>query len=169
MSEIAQFLRTVPQLRLLDEVELTALSEAMSEVEYDEGAVIIEEGAHNHAFHILRSGRLRVCRIVEGREVALCDLSPGQTFGELSILGDQRTTATVRTVSPCRVLSLSMDDLDFVLRQSPVAAAMFWQALARDLRDRLVETNEVVRQYFEVNRALVDNPTFREAYAMCTR
>ena len=28
---------------------------------------------------------------------------------------------------------------------------------------------DVVRSYFEVNKALVENPTFREAYAMCNR
>jgi len=39
----------------------------------------------------------------------------------------------------------------------------------RVLRRRLLQTNDVVRNYFEVNRALIENPTFREAYAMCNR
>lgn len=169
MSDIAAFLKTVPQLRQLGDIELTVLAEAMSEIDYAKGKTIIEEGVHNETFYIVRAGRVRVSRTVESNDVALCELTSGQTFGELSILGDQRTTAAVKAMADSKVLSLSNDDLDFVLQQNPLAAAMFWKAIAKDLRDRLVETNEIVRQYFEVNRALVENPTFREAYAMCTR
>jgi hypothetical protein len=62
-----------------------------------------------------------------------------------------------------------MHELAQFLRTQPVAAAKFWRAIAVDLRRRLLETNDVVRSYFEVNRALIENPTFREAYAMCNR
>jgi hypothetical protein len=41
--------------------------------------------------------------------------------------------------------------------------------VAVDLRRRLIETNDVVRNYFEVNRALIENPVFRETYAIYAR
>lgn len=168
MSEI-EFLRTVPQLSELDDVELNVMEEAFTVLDYEPGSVIVEEGTPNRAIHIVRKGRVRVTRKVDDMEVALCDLSEAQTFGELSILGDGVTTATLRAIPATRIFSLSVSDLEFVLEQSPAAAAKFWQAIARDLGSRLVSTNEVVRSYFEVNRALVENPTFREAYAMCNR
>lgn len=168
MSEV-DFLRSVPQLSELDEVELKVIEEAVTILDYGPGSVILEEGTPNRAIHIVRQGRVRVTRRVDDKEVALCDLQKGQTFGELSILGDGITTATLRAIPETRIFSLSGEDLKFVLEQSPAAAAKFWQAIARDLGDRLVSTNEVVRSYFEVNRALVENPTFREAYAMCNR
>lgn len=162
-----EFLRTVRQLTQMDDVELTAIGEAMTVLRYGDGEVVVAEGTENSSIHFVKEGKVRVAREVENKEVALCDLSAGQTFGELSILGDGRTTATLRAVGDVTIVSLSMRDLEFVLEQSPVAAAKFWLAIARDLRDRLVETNEVVRDYFEVNRAIIENPTFREAYAMC--
>lgn len=168
MSE-TEFLRTVPQLAELDEVELKVMEEAMTVLDYEPGSVIIQEGTPNRAIHIVRKGRVRVTRQVDQNEVALCDLTEGQTFGELSILGNGVTTATLRAIPRTQIFSLSLEDLQFVLEQSPAAAAKFWQAIAKDLGDRLVSTNEVVRSYFEVNRALVENPTFREAYAMCNR
>ncbi len=168
MSEI-DFLRTVSQLSELDDVELRVMEEAFTILDYAPGAIVLDEGTPNRAIHIVRQGRVRVTRKVEKTEVALCDLAEGQTFGELSILGDGITTATLRAIPKTRIFSLSVSDLDFVLKQSPAAAAKFWQAIARDLGSRLVSTNEVVRSYFEVNKALVENPTFREAYAMCNR
>jgi len=116
-----------------------------------------------------RSGRIRVSRKVQDREVALCDLEAGQTFGELSIIEDGVASATLRAVADTEVLSISMHDLATFLRTSPNAAAKFWRAIAIDLRRRILQTNDVVRSYFEVNRALVENETFREAYAMCNR
>lgn len=162
-----EFLRTVRQFAQMDDVELQAIAEAMTTLEYEPGELIISEGSDNSSVHIIREGGVRVLREVDEKEVPLCDLGKGQTFGELSILGDGTTTATLKAIRKTTIHSLSMKDLDFVLEQSPGAAAKFWLAIARDLRDRLVETNEVVRDYFEVNQAIVENPTFREAYAMC--
>jgi hypothetical protein len=66
-------------------------------------------------------------------------------------------------------MSLPMQMLAQFLQQHPSAAGKFWRAIAVDLRRRLLQTNDVVRSYFEINRNLIDNPTFREAYAMCNR
>jgi hypothetical protein len=133
------------------------------------GDIILQEGNANRALHIVRGGRIRVTRQVQDREVSLCDLMAGQTFGELSIIEDGVASASLRAVGETEVLSISMSDLAEFLRAKPSAAAKFWRQIAVDLRRRLLQTNDVVRSYFEVNRALVENPTFREAYAMCNR
>ncbi|HUR80808.1 MAG TPA: cyclic nucleotide-binding domain-containing protein [Thermoanaerobaculia bacterium] len=163
------FLRKVPLFVEFDEDELEHLGRGLVTSRFEPGDIILQEGNANRALHILRSGRIRVSREVQDREVSLCDLVPGQTFGELSIIEDGVASATLRAVSDAEVWSISMNDLAGFLRLKPAAAAKFWREVAVDLRRRLVQTNDVVRSYFEVNRALVENPTFREAYAMCNR
>jgi hypothetical protein len=110
-----------------------------------------------------------VARRVDDSEVPLCDLVEGQTFGELSIIEDGVASATLRALTDAEVLSIPMQPLANFLREHPAAAGKFWRAIALDLRRRLIQTNDVVRSYFEINKALVDNPTFREAYAMCNK
>lgn len=168
MSDV-EFLRSVTLLLEFEDAEREAIRSALKIQRFEAGTIILEEGSSNRALHIIREGKVRISRTVDSREVILSDLVAGQTFGELSILEDGRTTATVTAVIDCQVLSLSMADLARFLDESPGAAAKFWRAIALDLRRRLVQTNDVVRTYFEVNRALVENPTFREAYAMCNR
>jgi CRP/FNR family cyclic AMP-dependent transcriptional regulator len=163
------FLRSVALLAEFTDDELAALGEKLDESTFEAESIILEEGTWNRALHIVRDGRVRVSRRVEDREVILCDLEVGQTFGELSILEDGLATATLRAIPDTLILSVRLEDLAGYLRSSPMAAAKFWRAIAMDLRRRLVQTNDVVRSYFEVNRALVENPTFREAYAMCNR
>jgi CRP/FNR family cyclic AMP-dependent transcriptional regulator len=167
--EDVTFLKRVTLFVEFNPAELQALHSALVGSEYASGDSILEEGNANRALHILKSGRVRVTRQVNGAEVSLCDLVEGQTFGELSIIEDGVASATLRAVVPTEVLSVPMHPLAAFLREHPAAAAKFWRAIALDLRRRLLQTNDVVRSYFEINRALVENPTFREAYAMCNR
>lgn len=163
------FLRTVPLFVEFEPDELEHLRRALHRTCFTSGDVVLQEGNANRALHIVRSGRIRVTRQVQDREVSLCDLVEGQTFGELSIIEDGVASASLRAVGDTEVLSISMNDLAEFLRAKPAAAAKFWREIAIDLRRRLLQTNDVVRSYFEVNRALIENPTFREAYAMCNR
>ncbi|MFN2441508.1 MAG: cyclic nucleotide-binding domain-containing protein [Thermoanaerobaculia bacterium] len=169
MEHDREFLRSVELLVEFEGGELDAFGSAMVPTEFHPGQLILEEGQPNRALHIVRQGRVRVSRRVEESDVILCDLSAGRTFGELSILEEGVAIATLRAIPKTTILSISMNDLHRILRDSPPTAAKFWKAIAIDLRGRLVQTNDVVRTYFEVNRALVENPTFREAYAMVSR
>jgi CRP-like cAMP-binding protein len=164
-----RFLSTVTLFVEFDGEELAHLRQSLHASHFSPGDVILEEGNANRALHIVKDGRIRVTRKVQEREVSLCDLVSGQTFGELSIIEDGVASASLRAVIETEVLSISMNDLAKFLREKPNAAAKFWREIALDLRRRLLQTNDVVRSYFEVNRALVENPTFREAYAMCNR
>jgi CRP-like cAMP-binding protein len=167
--EDVNFLKNVTLFAEFVPDELTALRRSMIASRFAPGDVILEEGNANRALHILKGGRIRVTRRVQDREVSLCDLLEGQTFGELSIIEDGVASATLRAVTDSEVFSMPMQTLATFLREHPNAAANFWRAIAVDLRRRLLQTNDVVRSYFEINRALIDNPTFREAYAMCNR
>jgi len=163
------FLKSVTLFAEFESSELQALAQNLQISRFAAGDAILEEGNANRALHVLKSGRIRVSRRVDEGEVALCDLDAGQTFGELSIIEDGVASATLRALTPAEVLSISMHDLAKFLRDSPAAGSKFWRAIAIDLRRRLIQTNDVVRSYFEVNRALVDNPTYREAYALCNK
>ncbi|HET7434538.1 MAG TPA: cyclic nucleotide-binding domain-containing protein [Thermoanaerobaculia bacterium] len=152
-----------------DSDELALVARMLQSTQFAPGDVILEEGNANRALHIVKRGRIRVSRRVHDRELSLCDLVEGQTFGELSIIEDGVASASLKAVTDTEVLSIPMSELAAFLREHPGTAAKFWREIALDLRRRLLQTNDVVRSYFEVNRALIDNPTFREAYAMCNR
>jgi CRP-like cAMP-binding protein len=167
--EESTFIRSVLLFLEFDDEELAAVGRSMVMSRFAEGDAILEEGNANRALHVLRSGRIRVSRRVGDSEVSLCDLVAGQTFGELSIIEDGVASATLRAVSETEVMSMPMQSLAQFLQEHPTAASKFWRAIAVELRRRLLQTNDVVRSYFEINRNLVENPTFREAYAMCNR
>jgi CRP/FNR family transcriptional regulator, cyclic AMP receptor protein len=164
----ANFLKNVTLFTEFEPDEMEALGKSIMQNIYAPADTILDEGNANRALHVLRRGRVRVTRGVNGADVALCDLGEGETFGELSIIEDGVASASLRAVTDVEVWSIPMQPLANFLREHP-AAGKFWRAIAVDLRRRLIHTNDVVRSYFEINKALVDNPTFRQAYAMCNR
>ncbi|HUP49538.1 MAG TPA: cyclic nucleotide-binding domain-containing protein [Thermoanaerobaculia bacterium] len=163
------FLRGVTLFCDLEPNDLEQLRKSFQITRFGAGDVILEQGKANRALHVVRSGRITVSRQIEEGEVPLCDLVAGQSFGELSIIEDGVATARLHAITETEVMSIAMGDLAAFLRGRPDAAAKFWREVALELRRRLVSTNDVVTTYFEMNRALIDNPTFRQAYAMCSR
>src|SRR5260370_19849359 len=169
MVEEANFLKGVTLFAEFDDDELDLLRKRLKLTQFAPGDVILDEGNANRALHVVKSGRVRVSRRVNDHDVPLCDLVEAQTFGELSIIEDGVASASLKAVTTTEVLSLSMHELAGFLRNHPNAGVKFWRPIAVDLRRRLLQPNDVVRSYFEVNRLLVENATFREAYAMCNR
>ncbi|MCM2314541.1 MAG: cyclic nucleotide-binding domain-containing protein [Thermoanaerobaculia bacterium] len=168
MSESA-FLRKVSLFREFDDAELAAVAAHFLEASVAAGTVLLDEGAVNRGLHVVRTGRLQVSRRVGSDEVALTVLVEGQTFGELSILDDGFASATLRALTPTTILSISANNLAAFLGKTPLAAVKFWRAMTIDLRERLLNANDLVKEYFELNRALVENPVFLEAYSLCSR
>lgn len=165
MSDV-DFLRRVALFAEFEVDELEDLSQLLRSATYSAGTIFLDEGAINRGLHIVRSGKVQVARTVDEDEVVLGDLVQGQTFGEMSILEDGFTSARLKVTEDSEVLTISINNLGAYLAEHPLAAAKFWRAMAIDLRRRLLQANDLVRKYFEVNRALIENPMFREAYSL---
>ncbi len=82
--------------------------------EFAEGAAVMQEGANNHWFYLVHRGELVVTQKNEERR----RLKMGDSFGEMSLLGDGVATATVTVRSKgasCLVIS-GRDFLDFLTK-----------------------------------------------------
>jgi CRP-like cAMP-binding protein len=66
------------------------------------GAALTRQGASGYAFFVLKEG---TATVIQGDE-EIRQLGPGDFFGELSIVGDGRRTATVKATSPVTVWSM---------------------------------------------------------------
>ncbi|HEX7630712.1 MAG TPA: cyclic nucleotide-binding domain-containing protein, partial [Lacunisphaera sp.] len=88
--------------------------------------------ANNHWFFIVYRGEMVVLKDKE----ELRHLKPGDTFGEMSLLGDGIATATVKAIakeSSCLVIS-GTDFLDFVTKD--FAVGLGWDDARKRPRKR---------------------------------
>jgi CRP-like cAMP-binding protein len=70
------------------------------------GAIIIRENDIGDAAFIITSGTCRVYRDVGEQQETLATLGPGDVFGEMALLLDERRVASVEAVSNVTVLVL---------------------------------------------------------------
>ena len=87
--------------------------------------LLAREGEHGDGLLFILEGRARAAR----SEGGLSDLSPGAFFGELTLVGDGRHTATVNALSPMRLARLTPRGFDLLGRSRPATALHLATAL----------------------------------------
>ncbi len=119
------FLESVELTRHWSHATMAAFAKRSKLIEYAEGAVVVKEEQTNLSFFLVHRGEFSVQQ--KGKE--LRQLAPGDSFGELSLLGEGQATASVVATSKaasCVVIGGS-EFLDFVTRD--YAAGLHWEQL----------------------------------------
>jgi CRP/FNR family cyclic AMP-dependent transcriptional regulator len=100
-------LRDVALFEGLSEGDLERLAGWFELIEVPSGWYLLNQGSYPEGFFVVLEGSVRVER--EGTELAT--IGPGDFFGEIALLEDDRRTATVTSVS--RVRAAVMDASSF--------------------------------------------------------
>ncbi len=119
-----------PLFASLPKRHLRAIAKVTSVWTYPKGSVIVEEGKRGMSFFVILQGRARVVKW--GRSIG--SLSPGEFFGEVSVLDPGPRTASVISDAEVKCLELSGQDfLDLVGKENRIAEALL-RVMARRLR-----------------------------------
>jgi CRP-like cAMP-binding protein len=96
------------------------------------GTVVIAEGEEGRGLFVVLSGELDVSRkAADGATVPLGGLKPGDVFGEMSLLRNARTTASVVATRPATVLFLAGEYVSRIVAGVPEIKS-YLEALAED-------------------------------------
>ncbi len=109
----------IPLFAGLGENDRASVAAAASELEADQGQVVVTEGDFGYALYAIESGTASVA--VAGEPTA--ELGAGDVFGEIAVISSGRRTATVVATSPLRLIALFKRDVWALERRAPQAAA----------------------------------------------
>jgi CRP/FNR family cyclic AMP-dependent transcriptional regulator len=119
---------------LCDE-ELEVLAASSVTRQYPKNTVIINEGDHADSLYLIDQGRVKVyCSDKNGKEFIMNTLEPGDYFGELALLDDDRRSASVRTMEKCTFRIIYKEDFQRVVSQHPNIAKVLMRNLTRSVR-----------------------------------
>lgn len=111
------------------------LSQRVSVRRISASAAVFSQDEPGDAVFILMSGRVKVVLCGEsGREVTLCILRPGDSFGEMSMFDGGSRSAGCIALEPSAVLALSREDLMRHIQSHPRTAMNLLGEMARRLR-----------------------------------
>jgi CRP-like cAMP-binding protein len=126
----------VPEIALfasLPERERTALEARCRHVTLPAQAYLYHEGQPGDAAYVLVSGRVGVWSGGErGEPTLLAILGPGDMFGEMAILSDQRVrTAGAQALTRVEVIQIMRNDIEALRQRYPRISDVFIQLLLR--------------------------------------
>jgi CRP-like cAMP-binding protein len=118
-------LKDVPFFTGLSKRELATVAQQTDEIDVEAGAVLAREGDFGHEFFVIIDGTAEVLR--GGEPIA--ELGPGEFFGEMALIEDDRRNATVRALSPMKLLVMTRNSFRTVDRSMPQLHATVIEAI----------------------------------------
>lgn len=140
----AEFVKLLKSVVLLDQIAdkpLASLAEFLKPVDYEDGAVVFEEGSRGDSVFFVLSGKVKVSKKVAGTSQDLALLGPGDSVGEMALLDVVARSATCTAQGEVRLLKLSREDMAGWLKTNPGEAVEFFSELALVQSRRLRATS----------------------------
>lgn len=155
-----ELLRSVSIFAELDAPSAAELERLAQVREYDDEAVIASQEEPGDALFVLVKGRVKVVLYGDsGREIILNVFkSPGDFFGEMSLLDDEPRSATLVASEPSRLLVLSRADFRAHIQRHPKTALRVLTELSRRLRraDELISNLALLDVATRVAHIMID-------------
>ncbi len=77
---------------------------------YKDGEAIVNQGERGDCMYVVQSGRVKVVRLMNGREVKISELSKGDCFGEMALFDHNVRSATVCSIGESRILTVDKNN-----------------------------------------------------------
>jgi CRP/FNR family transcriptional regulator, cyclic AMP receptor protein len=120
-------LKDVPIFSGLSKKELATVAREVDELDVAPGKELARQGEFGHEFFVIVEGTAEVLQ--DGASIA--EMGPGDFFGELALLDEERRTATVRATSPMGVLVMTRQSFRALDRAVPGVHATISEAIAQ--------------------------------------
>ena len=124
-------LSKVDVFRALDAEKIDGLARKLRMVIFGPGEVILHQGDPGDSLYVVRSGRVAVRIDTRGGHREIATLSPGQFFGEMSLMTGESRTATVVAKSDVECYIVEKDAFQQILEEKPELAGVISEILAQ--------------------------------------
>lgn len=102
---------------------------------FSRGEIVFHEGDPGDALHLIDKGRFAVrAGTAMGDSTMISVLGPGQFFGELALVEEERRQATVSALEPAETLSVLRDEFLKLRDDHPSVERVLVSVLAQDVR-----------------------------------
>ncbi len=147
MTDAANALRASKLFGDLDEETLVDIGRLMQREEYAAGETVFEQDAPGSSMMIVESGLMSSnLAIANGKRRKLIDVEPGDTIGELALLGDGVRGATLVALEDTVVWSLDRAAFDVLRNDTRHASARIVERIGRQAVERLHALYKALRE-----------------------
>lgn len=115
--------------------ELAAVASVTEDVSFSAHKIVIKEGDPGDTLYLIIEGEVAVIKTEsDGSEIILDHIHAGEHFGEMALFEDIPRTATIRTITSCRMLMLHKQEFNEMVREYPRIALKICQVFSGRIR-----------------------------------
>ncbi len=134
---------------LLDEKGQQSLAQVAMRRSYRRNRVIIRQGDDSNTMFVLLEGEMKVyVEDDQGKQLTVRILKPGDSFGEVALIGDFPRTASVVSLTDCVVYAFSRGKYLAFLKAHPEILLALSKTLANMVRDTTEELSSIALSIF---------------------
>jgi CRP-like cAMP-binding protein len=122
---LKNLLAASPLFKPFDHKQQMDLMKRFEGHQVDAGTILIREGQSGQGLFVILLGAVEVAKQNGATERVVARLGAGEVFGEMSLLADTPTTATVRALSPTTILFLGRQYFQRLVSAIPAMRAYF--------------------------------------------
>jgi signal-transduction protein with cAMP-binding, CBS, and nucleotidyltransferase domain len=127
--------------------------------------VIVEEGSWAYYAYILQSGKAKVWKNIENRQVLIGTLKKGDIFGEMSFFGMAKRTATVTADGDVKVGMITKDTFMEAIKKLPKQLRKKLEKLSHDLfylNDVYCRLSNCLHEILDIKGKMIDTKIFEK-------
>ncbi len=127
--------------------EASVIEKKMYRRFYKPGELIVKEDDAAIVIYFIIDGEAKVRKNVDHRQVELATLKSGSFFGEISILGDQKRSATIISAKKTEVLCLFEPDFENILLNHPVISEKVLSKFTQEMAERIIRMKKEINRF----------------------
>ncbi|MBE9541974.1 MAG: cyclic nucleotide-binding domain-containing protein [Proteobacteria bacterium] len=137
--KIIRVFKKLPIFFGLRENEYDFVRAACSHTSYLEGSTIFNKGDGSPCLYILLTGEVE---LRTEKEELIHKLHPGEIFGEIGLITQQKRTATAIAKTGVTLLIIKSEDLNLLLGKNPRISSIIMRNITQHLANHIVRMNK---------------------------
>jgi len=148
MATIDQVKRCFLFFELLDdEIELVVNSCYVER--FEDGQAIFKEGDIGSDFYVILSGKVRLTKNMDGREIEIMVMHKGEALGETVLTNESKRMTNIIAAGTVDLLVIDQDTIFSLYQKHPRIFAIIMLNLSRMLTTRLQKSNLTIAKMSE--------------------
>lgn len=153
-AEIIPILKEISIFGGIPEESLESFLELLTVAEYKKGDIVFNEHEPATAIYVIAVGKVKISTSMENYHYTVAEFSVGDCFGETSMIGIQRHSATATALDDTKLIILSSSALNKLSHINLKVFSMLVLNIARESCRRLYDNNKKLRARLKIDEAM---------------
>lgn len=105
------------------------------EVRFNEGDIIFCEFEPGEEMYVIKEGKVRITKIQNNKEKTIDVIGPGDMFGEMALIDNDRRTATVIAETDVVLIKVDRNNFEILAKNNPQWAIKLLKSFSRRIYD----------------------------------